>query len=163
MAAECAFILSSGKKCRCVATRNQRFCRHHGSAAAPRPRQPRRYSRLAHWRDLGRYVGLIPLEEIPFDAYSILQALLEDGPVGISDRVAGRLLRALLLRYGSVPFNPPGADAEPEPMPQSSPAVPPAAGPLDSAAALRRLTEILEQHAPLPHPDTASTAARSLF
>ena len=149
MAAECAFTLPGGRKCRCLATRHQRFCRHHGRASAPLPRQPRRYSRLAHWRDLGRSVHAVPREEIPFEAWCILEALLQQGQVGISDRVAGRLLRALFLRYGSVPFNPPGSSAEPEPSSHLSPSLPgvPAAEPADLEASLRQLGELLEQRA----------------
>ena len=146
MAAECAFILSTGRKCRCVATRNQRFCRHHGRASAPRPRQPRRYSRLAHWRDLGRSVHAIPREEIPFDAWCILEALIQEGQVGISDRVAGRLLRALFLRYGAVPFNPPGSSPAPEPSSRPSQSLPGAAA-ADPEDAIRRLGELIERHA----------------
>ena len=160
MAAECAFILSSGRKCRCVATRNQRFCRHHGRASAPRPRQPHRYSRLAHWRDLGRSVHAIPREEIPFDAWSILEALLEAGQVGISDRVAGRLLRALFLRFGSVPFNPPGSSAQPEPSSHRLPSLPGGAAvdPADPEDAIRRLGELLEQRARLAGLDASDAS-----
>ncbi len=108
MIRECAFILPSGRKCRCAATRNQAVCRHH----APRPAIPgppptlRRelYSRHIRWTQLGRLTPWLDPAEIPNEVHSILRSLLEDGPLGISDREAGRLLRGLLRRLGQVPF-----------------------------------------------------------
>lgn len=160
MAAECAFILSSGKHCRCVATRNQRFCRHHGRASAPRPPQPHLYSSLAHWRNLGRTVHTLPIEEIPAEAFWILEALLDTGSAGISDRVAGRLLRALFRRYGSVPFDLPGRRSEATPSPQPPPPPVPAAGaspslPMDPDFGIGRLTEMLERYASGADPRSA--------
>ena len=113
MAAECAFLLPSGKKCRCMATRNHEFCRHHGAPPRPKtllPTGDRRWSRVACWRDLGRSLGEYPKPEIPGELLYILHSLLEDD---ISDRTAGRILRSLLQRYGSVPFMP---EAETSPV-----------------------------------------------
>jgi hypothetical protein len=121
-APECKFRLPNGHKCRCVATRNQPFCRHHGpkSAGPPPLRRRDRYSRLARWAQLSRTLPWIEPSEIPFEIWAILHSLLEDD---ISDREAGRLLRALLQRHGDVPFplpneiNAPPAPASPEPTP----------------------------------------------
>lgn len=103
MAAECAFLLPSGKKCRCMATRNHQFCRHHGGPSRPKalPTGDRPWSRLACWRDLGRSLPEYPKQEIPGELLQILYSLLQDS---ISDRTAGRILRGLLQRYGSVPL-----------------------------------------------------------
>lgn len=136
-ARECRFHLPAGRKCRAAATRNQPFCRHHGPKAA-RPGPPplpksERYSRLAHWSWLGRSLPWLDPSEIPGEVWMILSSLLEDGTGGISDRVAGRLLRALLRRHGSVPFPVPAAAAAPEPAPEPSPE-PAAPSPLESAA-----------------------------
>jgi hypothetical protein len=105
MAPECRFVLPKGRNCRCAATRNQEFCRHH----APRPAIPGpppipkrdRYSRIQHWAQLGRNLAWLDPAEIPLEVHAILHSLLQDG---ISDREAGRLLRGLLQRFGSVPF-----------------------------------------------------------
>lgn len=102
MPAECTYILPSGRTCRCAATHNQLFCRHHGATPVLRRRRPRnQYSRLAQWRDLGRAIPTLPPEEIVFEINGILQALLDNG---IADRTAGRLLEALLQRLGRNPF-----------------------------------------------------------
>ena len=37
MAPECTFIFANGLNCRCAATRNQEFCRHHAPKPAPSP------------------------------------------------------------------------------------------------------------------------------
>ena len=111
-ARECSFRLANGRTCHAAATRNQPFCRHHGpkpAVAGPPPLSRRdRYSRLARWADLGRRVPWLDPSQVPSEAYSILESLLEDGTTGISDREAGRLLRGLLRRLGSVPFPLPG-------------------------------------------------------
>ena len=119
MAAECAFLLPSGKKCRCMATRNHKFCRHHGAPSRPKtlPTGDRPWSRVACWRDLGRSLGEYPKPEIPGELLYILHSLLEDD---ISDRTAGRILRSLLQRYGSVPFMP---EAETSPVPAIPPGI----------------------------------------
>ena len=102
MAAECAFILPSGKKCRCMANRNHKFCRHHGAPAQPRPATgDLPWNRLACWRETVRGLPTYPKEEIPDELLQILYSLLENC---ISDRTAGRILRTLLQRYGDVPL-----------------------------------------------------------
>jgi hypothetical protein len=112
MSTECAFTLPSGQKCRCAATRNQKFCRHHGAKTSGAVPKRDRYSRIRRWSGLNRVLPSIKPVDIPFEAYSICLALLEDGPTGISDREAGRLLRGLSRRFGSVPFPlPPDPDA----------------------------------------------------
>lgn len=105
MAAECAFILPSGKKCRCMANRHHKFCRHHGAPAQRRtlPTGDLPWSRLACWRDLGRALPDYPKEEIPGQLLQVLYSLSCDK---ISDRTAGRILRILLQRYGDMPLMP---------------------------------------------------------
>ncbi|MGB6133299.1 MAG: hypothetical protein WBG54_16085 [Acidobacteriaceae bacterium] len=112
MAPECSFILPNRKKCRCAALRHQTLCRHH----APRPANPgpppipksELYSDLRRWRELGRRLQWMSLEEIPNTIWEILQCLVDRGPDAstgsISDLTAGRFLRALLNRLGDVPF-----------------------------------------------------------
>ena len=120
MAPQCCFTLPNGKKCRCAATRNQQFCRHHApKAAAPSIPKRERLTRVRRWGTLNRMLPSIDPAEIPFEAYSIFEALLRDGPRGISDREAGRLLRGLFRRHGSVPFPLPSEEGAP-------PATPPA-------------------------------------
>lgn len=102
MPAECTFILPSGKKCRCMASRNHKFCRHHGAPQRPRPATGEKpWSRVACWRDLGRALPGFPKEEIPTELLYILESLLHGM---ISDRTAGRILRGLLKRCGDVPL-----------------------------------------------------------
>jgi hypothetical protein len=125
MTRECSFILSTGKKCRAPATRNQTLCHHH----APKPAVPgpppipksQRYSHLARWRDLRRNLQWLPLDEIPATIHDILSCLIDRGPgqnTGeISDLIAGQYLRALLNRLGDVPFPyPEFAQPAPEPV-----------------------------------------------
>ncbi len=159
MGPECCFILPSGKKCRCAATRNQAVCRHH----APKPAFPGPppvpkcdvYSRHNRWTRLGRNIPWLDSVEIPSEIYEILCCLIEDGPRGISDREAGRLLRGLLRRLGSVPF------PIPEPPGMPSPAQPPApARPFDPRMTahpnfdpefFRSLVDSLRKRAASPH------------
>ncbi|HEX4007004.1 MAG TPA: hypothetical protein VHX60_12585 [Acidobacteriaceae bacterium] len=105
MPAECAFTLPTGKKCRCMATREHKFCRHHGAPRQkPHPSLLRdHWSRLACWRDFGRSLNDAPPEEIPHEIIQILSSLLI---AQISDRTAGRFLRILLQRCGDVPLVP---------------------------------------------------------
>lgn len=122
MAPECTFILSNGRKCRCAATRNQAFCRHHSptSATAPQLAPDRPFSRLARWRSVGRDLPGMEADELPYEIYSILEALLEEDDLSISDRQAGRLLRSILRRIGSVPALP-IPEIEPDtPTPQNA-------------------------------------------
>jgi hypothetical protein len=118
MPTECTFTLPTGKKCRCMATRDHAFCRHHG---APRStRKPRRdpdvWSRRACWRDVGRSAATIAKEDAVLNAVEVLRALQENC---ISDRTAGRLLRVLLQRWDDLPLMPTPATGwvprEPEP------------------------------------------------
>src|ERR1700733_5116649 len=101
---ECAFRLPNGKQCRCAATRNQPFCRHHGpkpAVAGPPPIPANElYSRLRCWREMGREIPWLDPSEIPGAIDTIHYALLNDG---ISDLAAGRFLRALTKRLGCVP------------------------------------------------------------
>lgn len=121
MAAECAFVLPSGKKCRCMANRHHKFCRHHGAPTRRRTlsTEDRPWSRLACWRDLGRALPDYPKREIPGELLNILYSLSCDK---ISDRTAGRTLRILLQRYGDLPLMP-----KPETglVPKEPPALPP--------------------------------------
>ncbi len=111
MTPECRHILPSGLKCRAAAVRSQPFCRHHGS----RPVAPAfsGFSRARRWRSLGRNLAHLDKADIPAQIYDILDSLLDDC---ISDLTAGRFLRALLCRLGSVPFTFPfSPDAQPQP------------------------------------------------
>jgi hypothetical protein len=124
---ECAFRLPNGKQCRCAATRNQPFCRHHGpkpAVAGPPPIPANElYSRLRCWRQMGREIPWLDPSEIPGAIDTIHYALLNDG---ISDLAAGRFLRALTKRLGCVPSQLPGDVPQPlgyaVPTPQSVPA-----------------------------------------
>jgi hypothetical protein len=110
---ECRFTFPNGKKCRCGATPSHVFCRHH----APQPRVPtlrNRNTPFRTWLDLRRALATLDRSEIPPAILYLLSALLEDGPRGISDHHAGLLLRALVRRFGSVPFTLPD-DPAPEP------------------------------------------------
>ena len=110
---ECRFIFPNGKRCRCRATTSHVFCRHH----APQPRVPTLRNRdtpFRTWLDLRRALATLDRAEIPPAILFLLSALLEDGPRGISDHHAGLLLRALVRRFGSVPFTLPD-DPAPEP------------------------------------------------
>ena len=126
MTPECTHILPNGQKCRGTATRGHEFCRHHGpkplGGAPPAPR-PRQISRVARWSNLSRKLPWLDPADLPIEAYAILLALLEDGVAGISDREAGRLLRGIVRRHGSVPFlEPEFVDPDPLPDPSSAPA-----------------------------------------
>ncbi|MFY9746362.1 MAG: hypothetical protein WA891_20855 [Acidobacteriaceae bacterium] len=130
MTRECSHILPTGRKCRAAATRNQPLCRHHApkpAVAGPPPLPKRdRYSRIARWTNLSRNLPWLAAAEIPSEIFTILYSLLQDD---ISDREAGRLLRGLLLRLGSVPFPIPDPDAAaPQPeqprLPPSTPSAP---------------------------------------
>ena len=101
-APECKFRLPNGHKCRCVATRNQTFCRHHGAEPAP---HPARDARRTNWRDLTASLPTTQTSALPYlvYVYVLLEALLYDDDRGVSDRYAGRTLRNVLRRYGSVP------------------------------------------------------------
>lgn len=124
MIQECDFILAPGRKCHGIALQHQTRCRHH-ALVPPAPRLPRhqRYSRLARWTELGRSIGTRAPEELPFEIWEILNSLLEDGIGGISDRVAGRLLRGLLRRLGQVPFPSPQHPEPPAPAQAAEPSV----------------------------------------
>src|SRR5580698_1073763 len=103
---ECRHVFSNGKRCRCAATPAHVFCRQH----APQPRVPTLRSRALPTLDRA---------EIPPAILYLLSTLLEQDR--ISDRNAGALLRALLRRFGSVPFT--LAD-DPAPEPDSAFALP---------------------------------------
>jgi hypothetical protein len=104
MPVECAFTLPTGKKCRCLATRDHAFCRHHGAPPTGRPhRDPRVWSRRACWRDLGRSAAKMPRKDAVLEAIEVLEALRENR---IADRTAGRLLRDLLQGWDEVPLMP---------------------------------------------------------
>lgn len=104
MPTECAFTLPTGKKCRCMATKNHNYCRHHGAPASRKPRRdPDAWCRRAAWRDLGRGAASMPRKEAVLQALNVLDALRENR---IADRTAGRLLRALLRGWDELPLMP---------------------------------------------------------
>jgi hypothetical protein len=127
---ECTHRLAAGRKCRGAALRGQPFCRHHDpNAAAPTQRpitQYERFSRHRRWIGIHHALPWFTPAEIPIEVFAILHALLEDGDQGISDREAGRLLRALLRRIGDVPFPLPDPDGPASEPPAPTPAWPPA-------------------------------------
>jgi hypothetical protein len=150
MPAECAFILPGGRKCRCMATRNHPFCRHHGAPPSGKPRRdPDRWSRLACWRDFGRTAAKTPKPETVLQAMNVLESLRGNR---ISDRTAGRLLRIYLQRWDELPLVPApetGWDSG-DPAPSTAyhpapPARPPAPVPLANRAA--PTLEQVEQYA----------------
>jgi hypothetical protein len=150
----CRFIFPSGKRCRCSATPSHVFCQHH----APQPPVPGRHSRplpaaagssFRNWRDLERNIITLEPGEIPAEALFILCALLSDGPSGISDVNAGRLLRALLRRLGTVPFS---VNGDPEPPVPGYPVDP---------EAFERFIAILERHAPNIPDDPAEASMKA--
>jgi hypothetical protein len=124
MRPECSHILVNGQKCRCLALRGTSRCLHHCPTALRPPAQPARplFSRISRWRDLSRTVHTLPASDIPYHAFAILGSLIPDGDEGISDREAGRLLRALLRRHGAIPFPPPAGAHIHEENPASDPA-----------------------------------------
>ena len=116
---------------------------YHCAGPLP-PLAPRRggFSRVTRWRDLGLSVHTLPAHDIPFHAFVLLGALIADGDDGISDREAGRLLRVLLRRHGSIPFPPPpGVQVEPDPDPDP----PPTAGSVPQDLSQMFSPELLDQ------------------
>lgn len=139
-APECVFLLANGQKCRCAAKRGQPFCRHHdpaASATCPTP-EHQRFSRHRRWIAVSRDLPSLDPAFLPTEILEILEALLSDGEDGISDRVAGRLLRILLRRIGHVPFAIPDAEPANCPTPEAEPRAPsqPSLAPEDIARAL---------------------------
>ncbi|MGB6904355.1 MAG: hypothetical protein WBD98_16100 [Acidobacteriaceae bacterium] len=122
MRPECTQILPTGQKCRCLALRGRNACRHHlAGPLPPREHRPNPFSRVSRWRNLGLTVHTLPAHDIPYHAFVLLGALLADGDDSISDREAGRLLRVLLRRHGTIPFPPPrDVQIDPEPEPAAS-------------------------------------------
>lgn len=146
-APECKFRLPNGHKCRCVATRHQSFCRHHGAQPAPRPKHD---ARRANWRELTTFLPHLAPSEIPPIVRVLLESLLHDDHRGVSDRYAGRTLRALLRRHGSVPaIRPDGPGSAPSrPVSAQAPAPRRAPLPLDSRALAEeypQLAAVLQQ------------------
>ena len=150
MTPECTHVLRNGQKCRAAATRNQVFCRHHGPRLDGPPSPRRRHLNPAHakWRALGRNLRWLAPREIPFAIHHILDSMLLPRRDRLSDLVAGRYLRLLLLRQGSVPFPAPGIGGPQPPAPPS-----PATGSCFSpevraamdAACLNTTTETIEK------------------
>jgi len=157
MRPECTHILPTGRKCRALALRGHQLCFHHGRGVARAPQKPRNpFSRIARWRDLSRSAPTLPASDIPFNVYIVLGSLIADGEDGISDREAGRLLRILLRRFGSIPFPPPaGVRVEPEPLPTPVTAPPAGSGPGDAeftADLLQQMIASLAPNGPRPTP-----------
>jgi len=145
MPAECRFTLPNGRKCRCSATRGHAFCRHHGAPSQPRSLPDHLlWKRLTIWRTLGRELQDVPVVDIPGELLTLLQSLLDNE---VSDRFAGRALRVLLVRYGSVPFQ--------EERPSS---------PIDLPEPPPSKQQLLEQYRSLfavqPHPQPAAIHPR---
>ncbi len=114
MIPECTFILRNGQKCRAAATRNHPCCRHHGPKVDGPPVQRRHINPAnTRWRAIGRNLRWIHPAEIPFAVHHILASMLLPRPDRLSDLVAGRYLRLLLLRLGTMPFDLSGAAPTP--------------------------------------------------
>ena len=134
---ECRFVYPEGQRCRCRATDRHVFCRQH----APQPRVPTLRNRtipFRSWIDLRRALPTLDRAEISPAILFVLDALLREGSLGISDRNAGLLLRALLRRHGSVPFTLPD---DPAPEPDSA---------LAFSQSLDRLTDFIRRHSSYP-------------
>jgi hypothetical protein len=162
-ARECEFRLASGRKCRAAANRNQPFCRHHAPAPPP-PRIPKseRYSSLARWRQLGSDIPSMPLEVIPYTVWDLLQCLVDRGPNStgtISDLTVGRFLRALVNRFGDVPFPNPELAVPENPAPSPAAPVPGPAAPL--AALSPEISALLESLALPPLPGLQPVPSRA--
>ncbi len=110
---ECRHIFPNGKRCRCLAVKTHVFCLHHAPQPRPRTLRPRGAG-LGSWRDIQIHLATLARDEVPPAILTLLSALLEDGPRSPSDRNTGALLRALVRRFGSVPFSLP-TDPAPEP------------------------------------------------
>lgn len=141
MRRECSYILPNHHKCHSFAVRGKTRCFHHIDPAERPPARPPRdpYSRITRWRELGRNIHTLPVEEIPYNVFIILGGLIAEGPNGISDREAGRLLRILLRRTGAIPHLPPAGyrifdtfDAPSNSPAPSAPPAPAAAAPVDA-------------------------------
>lgn len=147
MVSMCHFILPNGRRCQCVPRADERFCRHH-MPAQPKAvrRSPAIYTRFVYWRDLDRNVSALEPNEIPREILNILWALLQGN--SISDRNAGRLLRSLLRRFGTVPFTLPASNTPEDPDDNPLPGV--------DGRAFARLLAILEHYVPyFPPPPEA--------
>ncbi|HTW48330.1 MAG TPA: hypothetical protein VMD92_10285 [Acidobacteriaceae bacterium] len=146
---ECRFVYPNGQHCRLRATTTHVFCRQH----APQPRVPtlrNRATPFRRWLDLRRALPSLDRSEIPPAILFVLGTLLQDGPGSISDRNAGVLLRALLRRFGSVPFTLPGG---PGPEPDSAFALSQSIDRLVAMIHRRRarlLTEDIDPSTPVP-------------
>jgi hypothetical protein len=164
MAPECSFILSSGRKCRCAATRNQPVCRHHAPKsnvpASPFPKSERDTD-LIRCRRLGRELSSMDRTEALIAVWNILDGLIDRGPNGggyISDRTTGRYLRALLTGLREVPFPYPDF-APPSPVP---PRAIPSQPPIDNESAAAFFAALATQGALPPGllPKMPSPASR---
>ena len=146
MTRECSFILSSGRKCRCAATRNQPVCRHHAPKpivpTPPRPAKSECYSDLIRWRQLGCNLPWLDPASLASEVYDLLQCLIDRGENStghISDLTAGRFLRVLLNRIGDVPF------PSPESAPTALHLAPQSVPPLDNQSADALLATLAKQ------------------
>lgn len=157
---ECRHIFSDGKRCRCAAVPTHVFCRHHAPQPRPRTLRPRGAGLLS-WRDIRIHLATLSRDEVPSAILTLLSALLEDGSRSPSDRNAGALLRALVRRFGSVPFSLP---TDPAPEPDAT---------LELARSLDRICAIIGRNqrrqvcsapraAQLPHPPTQHFSPRRL-
>jgi hypothetical protein len=129
---ECRFIYPNGQHCRCRATTGHVYCRQH----APQPRVPtlrNRATPFRRWIEVRRALPTLDRSEIRPAVLFVLSALLEENPRPISDRRAGELLRALLRRFGSVPF---GLADDPPPEPDSA---------FELSQSIDRLVEIIRR------------------
>ena len=122
MRPECSHILPGGQKCRALAMRDRSRCHHHIDPAHRPPPRPtcNPDSRVNRWFQLSRRAHTLPTRQIPDIVSHILASLIADGADGISERAAGRLLRILLRRYGSVPTLPPARTLVDAPPPHSA-------------------------------------------
>lgn len=139
-APECTVRLANGLKCRGAAKRGQPFCRHHDPASAVPPAQRPltehdRFSRHRHWIGINRNLPWFDPADIPMEILQILEALLETGIQGISDREAGRLLRGLLRRIGHVPLQLQDSDLPASEVPGRELPTPPLPSPASASGA----------------------------
>ena len=105
MTPDCAYLLDNGRRCRCAASHDSLFCRHHspealarrnhiraGQPASSSPSQPSRWDLRAYWR--------LVHAEMPHCRYEALQDNFE----GVLDALAQRAISPC-QRYSKNPQN----------------------------------------------------------
>ena len=108
MTPDCAYLLDNGRRCRCAASHDSLFCRHHspealarrnhiraGQPASSSPSQPSRWDLRAYWRLVHAEMPHCRYEALQDNFEGVLDALAQRL---ISPRCAGLILQAILDR-----------------------------------------------------------------